>query len=259
MLKKLLKHEWIATGRKYGLFYLVLAAVTIFTVFVWKINIDSTVVNVVQGIFFGIYIITLIGVWFCSVGLAVIRFYKNMVSEEGYLTFTLPAKVEELVLAKFLVAMAWQLLTVVGIVLSLGLVVMSDGFGNLKMLLLLITEGLEETGMALPLFCVMMAVSMIYQMLLYYLSIAIGQIFSGNKIAGSIVGYLIINFVMEMLMVAIMLTGGMIAGFENMDAYMNTETGMQMLVCGICMLMLVIAAVEYFATCRLLKKKLNLT
>ncbi len=40
---------------------------------------------------------------------------------------------------------------------------------------------------------------------------------------------------------------------------MNTEAGMRMLVCGICMLMLVIAAVEYFATCHLLKRKLNLT
>lgn len=258
MLKKLLKHEWIATGRRYGMFYLILAAVTLFTALIRLIDVESNVVAGLQGIFTGIYIITLIGVWFCSVGMAVIRFYKNMVTDEGYLTFTLPAKVEQLVGAKLIVALVWQVITIAALVLSVSSMFL---FGKVSWdeIQMFVRMFESELKMPLAVFAIMMAVSLVYQMLVYYLSIAIGQLFAGNKIAGSIVGYLIISFALELAIVGIVFVSGFIAGFAEMDLLMATEKGMTIYMCLLCGMMLLVAVGAYFLTCNLLKKKLNLT
>ena len=118
MLKQLLKHEWIATARKYSLFYIVLAAVTLFTGLVSLIESENVVLTTMKGLIIGVYVITLVGMWFCSIGYAVIRFYKNMVSGEGYLTFTLPVTVPQLLISKLLVAFVWQLVTIAAILVS---------------------------------------------------------------------------------------------------------------------------------------------
>lgn len=257
MLKKLLKHEWIATGRRYGLFYLVLAAVTLFTALIRMIEVDSVAITVIQGLLTGIYVITLIGVWFCSIGLAVVRFYKNMVTDEGYLTFTLPVKVEQLVSAKLIIALVWQVITVVAIAFSLVSVFLLGNASREQVTTVI--EMLEaEVGLPLPMFAAVLFVSMVYQMLVYYLSIAVGQMFSGNKIAGSIIGYLVISFGIEFVMIVIVFLCGFLAGFGQLDSFMTTEGGMSIFVCLMCGIMLGVAVVEFFITCYLLKKKLNL-
>ena len=45
MLGKLIKHECIATGRKYVIFYLVLAMVTLCNVLIQFISIDSVMIQ----------------------------------------------------------------------------------------------------------------------------------------------------------------------------------------------------------------------
>ena len=258
MLRKLLKHEWIATGRMYGIFFLVLAVVTLVTKLMGLIQIDSWVFSVVKGLFTGIYVITLIGVWFCGMGYAVVRFYKNMVSSEGYLTFTLPAKVEQLVTAKFLVAFAWQIVTIVALILSLCFVFLVGkvSWGEISHVLDAVTS---ELGNAyIPAFGLLLVVNLAYQLVLYYLSIAIGQLFTGNKIVGAVVGYCIIYFVVQAVLIALFVIAGCIGGFANIDAMFNTVEGIPMLFVLSSVPSLVLGVVGYFITCKLLKKKLNL-
>ena len=258
MLRKLLKHEWIATGRMYGIFFLVLAAVTLVTKLMGLIQIDSFVLSVVKGIFTGIYVVTLIGVWFCSIGYAVVRFYKNMVSSEGYLTFTLPAKVEQLVTAKFLVAFVWQIVTIVALILSLCFVfvVGKVSMDEISYVWDAITS--ELGGAYIPAILFLIVVNMAYQLVIYYLSIAIGQLFTGNKIVGAVVGYCIIYFVVQALFIAMFVIAGAIGGFDTIDTMFNTVDGMPALFVVSSLPSLVFGVVGYFVTCKLLKKKLNL-
>lgn len=259
MLKKLIKHEWIATAGRFGIFYLILFAITLFTSLISLLEIDSIVFTSFQGFLFGIYVITLIGVWFCSIGLIIVRFYKNMVSDEGYLTFTLPAKVEELVLAKFVVALFWQLVTMILIALSLFCVMLAGPFSmGVGEILQILPEIMQEAGWVFGVLALCFSVSAIYQIFLYYLSIAIGQLFLGHKIIGSVAGYCIINFAVQIVSVVFILVLGIVVGFTRLDAFMNTTNGITLFVAAECVLMLILAAVEYVVTCTLLKKKLNL-
>ena len=194
MLGKLLKHEWKATARRYGLFYLILASITVFTAIIHAIPVDNIFYTMGETSLIVMYIVSLCGVIFCSTGMAIVRFYKNMVSDEGYLTFTLPVKVEQLVFVKFLVAYIWQLVTVILCILSLfsvfviGHIEMGEFFDGVSSLA-------DMAGKMVPVFIVMMLISMMYQLMIYYLSIAIGQRFGNYKILASIIAYCALSFV----------------------------------------------------------------
>lgn len=257
MLGKLLKHEWIATARRYGLFYLVLAAVTLLAIIVHAIPVDNMFYTMGEVAFLVLYVLTLCGVFFCSTGMAVVRFYKNMVSDEGYLTFTLPAKVEQLVLAKFLVAAIWQMVTMVLVTLSLICVFVvghvewkafSDGIGFV----------FDEAGIMVPTFCLMLVISSIYQLLLYYLSIAIGQLFGNYKILASVIAYCALSFGIELIMVLLIFAIFAGVGFLEMSRYLSSQEGLSIFYVISMVWMIAFGAVEYFVTCHLLKKKLNL-
>ena len=257
MLGKLLKHEWKATARRYGLFYLILASITLFTAIIHAIPVDNIFYTMGETALIVVYVISLFGVVFCSTGMAIVRFYKNMISDEGYLTFTLPAKVEQLVFVKFLVAFVWQLVTVVLCIASLigvfavGHVSFAEFFDGVSYIT-------DQFGSMLPVFLVIMLVGMMYQLMIYYLSMAIGQRFGTYKILASIIAYCALSFVIELVLMFIILGIFGIVGFMEMSMAMTTPegmTGFYLLTGG---MSAVAGVAAYFVTCYQLKKKLNL-
>lgn len=257
MLGKLLKHEWIATVRRYGLFYLVLGAMTVLAVIVHAIPIENVFYKMGEGAFLVLYVLTLCGVVFCSTGMAVVRFYKNMVSDEGYLTFTLPAKVEHLVVAKLLVALCWQMITIVLSILSL-LCVFVVGHVEWSTFSEIVSFLTKEMGMVLPVFFVMLLFSALYQTLQYYLSIAIGQLFGNYRIVASVIAYCAISFGLELFVVLVIAIICGIVGFMDAEFFIISLSDMTPLYIISILWMVLLAVVEFFVTCHLLKKKLNL-
>ena len=257
MLGKLLKHEWIATIRRYALFYLVLGAMTLFAAVIHALPVNNFFFSMGEGAVLVLYVVTVIGVCFCSTGMAVVRFYKNMVSDEGYLTFTLPAKVEELVLAKFLVAALWQVVTIVLSIVSLFLVFV-PGHIELKELATLISQLTEQSGMKISVFVALLMFSLLYQILLYYLSIAVGQLFGTYKILASVIAYCAISFILEIVLVVIFVGVFFVVGFDEVNVFMNSVSGMTKFSFISMGWTLVLGIVEYLIVCNLLKKKLNL-
>lgn len=257
MLGKLLKHEWKATARRYGLFYLILASITLFTAIIHAIPVDNIFYTMGESSLIVLYIISLCGVIFCSTGMAIVRFYKNMVSDEGYLTFTLPVKVEQLVFVKFLVAYIWQLVTVVLCVLSLfsvfvvGHIPLGEFFDGIAYLT-------DMFGKLLPVFIGVMLISMMYQLMIYYLSIAIGQRFGTYKILASIIAYCALSFAIELVLMLIILGIFGAVGFMKMAESMYTMDGMTGFYLMMGGLSAIVGISAYFVTCHQLKKKLNL-
>ena len=257
MLGKLLKHEWNATARRYGLFYLVLALMTIGAVIMHGIPVDHPVYSVVEVSFLILYVLVLAAVLFCSVGMAVVRFYKNMVSDEGYLTFTLPAKVSQLVFSKFIVAFLWQIVTAVLVVLSL-ICVFVLGHIELKIVWDFAREVLEESGIAIPGLALILVTSLAYQITFYYLCIAIGQLFANQKLAGAIVSYCVLSFVVEIFNLILVFVGFAIMGYSELETYFASSAGMNAVYIFSAGLTAVLGVVAYFVTCFLLRRKLNL-
>ena len=112
MLGKLLKHEFIATGRMIPMLYLatlLIAAVTVVTGML-----DVGAVGVLSAVFLLLAGIVVIVVTYVVI---IARFYKSVCSSEGYLTHTLPVSGGKIIASKLIPAFMWLVVSM-GVMLA---------------------------------------------------------------------------------------------------------------------------------------------
>jgi hypothetical protein len=221
MLGKLLKHDFRALSRTlFPLQIGILAGglvATLLTVLTIRLNGASATVHgsaMLEGTVTAILVTTsvLIGVAiaasaFVTLLLICMHFYKSFLSDEGYLTFTLPVSTSKLLWSKLFTGIFWMLInTVVISVTALIFAVFgttSTGIVNLEVLQtiqLFFTEMLPEMAqyISVPLviieFVVIGLLALASQLLEIYFAIIVGgQIAKKHRILAAIGMYLLIN------------------------------------------------------------------
>lgn len=112
MLKKLIKYDFKALNRYLLLIHAFLlaaaAAVRIFLTEPLRIGDSRSVIVSTFGII--LFVLIAVGISFATSLLTAIRFYKNLFSDEGYLTLTLPVTRGQHLFSKTIVGTAWCLL-----------------------------------------------------------------------------------------------------------------------------------------------------
>ena len=108
MLGKLIKYEFNANSRTFLPMYIALILVA-------AVNRISRVNMGEANLAFGISIMVLVGL-FMALGVVTLvviiqRFNKNLLGDEGYLMFTLPVKVSELIFSKLIVSFFWNVIS----------------------------------------------------------------------------------------------------------------------------------------------------
>lgn len=105
MLNKLLKHEFIATGRIMGAVYAVVALIMAYVLGSYYINKDTAT----TGQMLGITVLLVISAcsFFLTAIVMIMNFQKSLYGDQGYLSFTLPVKGSTLLISKILVSTVW--------------------------------------------------------------------------------------------------------------------------------------------------------
>lgn len=197
MLSKLLRHEFRATGRimlpVYALLLVSCGGCTLFGRLLGRYP-ESTVLSVVQTVFATLFGVTTFGMLLLTLVLMVYRFYKNLMTDEGYLMFTLPVSRSQLIWSKLLVALVWSVLSTVLAALAWMAEISVVGRENVFSL---IAQGLRSlrqhlsgnlTGCAAAL-VVLCLVSCLVSFLKFY-AISLGHSFSNHKVLLSVVFYI---------------------------------------------------------------------
>ncbi len=104
MVKKLIKHEFMALGRLLLPMYVILLGLSLITRIIVFFETDSVIYDIISGSAIIVMCLGLVAGLMYTVVSCIIRFYKNLFSKEGYLTFTLPVSVEAHLLTKLLAA-----------------------------------------------------------------------------------------------------------------------------------------------------------
>lgn len=133
------------------------------------------------------------------------RFYKNYMTDEGYLMFTLPVNRHQLIWAKLLSALLYTAASAVAVTLSILLVLLpiadwSGFWGDLGELLSSITESLHfgVPGPLLLLWIAVLAILTVFSgFLMVYAAIALGHSFSNHKILLSVVFFIAFSLAMQ--------------------------------------------------------------
>ena len=191
-----------------------------------------------------------------------VRFYKNLFTDEGYLTWTLPASPLTQFWAKIFSASIWYVLD---LVICFGCTWILISGKNVQYALEMIKPEFQaELGMSFSSFCSLVVffsfIGLFACMLFIYTSIAIGQLVPAHRIIVSIAVYFILNLITQIISFAASIISSVLPDyiFSFSQSQPNfSEYFFQMLLIGTCTTT-VIAIVGYFVSYRILKRKVNL-
>lgn len=197
----------------------------------------------------------LIGVVILTYVLIIRRFYTNMVSDQGYLTLTLPVSTRMHMLSKLISGLVFELVTM--LVIGGGIVIVAAGLGDEqvwresgRMIQDLFREFNTYFG---AIYYINSVLGAVRGLLLIYFSICVGQLFAKHKIWGSIGTYLGILIVLELLVTIASIVMGVYGGMSVIEWYTtNGATWVNTL------FLLAQIAVYFFVGSWLLEKKANL-
>ena len=275
MLGKLLKHEFRATGRlmlpALGA-VLVLAVLANFSIRFIQVT-DSTFLTILFGLVIGAFGIGMIAATVMTLVLMILRFYRNLLRDEGYLMHTLPVSVHELVWSKLIVSLVWFAVT--GLVICLVVILTAliqtgtdlgelfAGFPSWAEIRDFLHEA-ELSGGDLWLMGGEMLLAGILSGLVtclhFYAAMSLGHIFSKDKVLMSILFFVGLSIVFSIFQTGASLT--MSAQMENLIEGIDTARQGMRLFQGLfargLVSELIQAVVLYLITTFGLQKKLNL-
>ena len=264
MLRKLMKHEFRATGRVMGpLFGLLLIAALAarFSVGV-LLESDARFLNLLGGLFVTAFAIAIAGVCVMSLVLMINRFRTNLLGDEGYIMFTLPASVHQQIWSKLIVSAVWFIAAGLAVAAASFILVAQQGFWEE------IRRGFAEIFRHLTAYYAFNGTAFLFELLAlifvgccvlcleFYAAMAIGHSFANHKILCSVLSFLGLQFVMQLL------SGGILVGtnYDLLTVSLPSDgvLAMHSVMLTVIASTAVFGAVYYVITTMFLKKRLNL-
>lgn len=254
---KLIKHEWL---QMWNYLSLILIAGTLFIIS-QRILLINPIKNIPVLGFLANFAPALLFMSIAAFVIVVflfliIRFFKSMFGDEGYLTFTLPVEPWKIILSKTLVASVYYFITL----FIITMIIMSIEPRLLEQVLFLMDHVLYSSITKLVL--VLPILYPISTLMSAYLAMSLGQISNKNKVVMSIVFYIIIGMVSQVVGSIItliffkndieILSSTRIPTEAMMIDFFNTFT------LSVVILALVTTVAEFFLIQLICKKKLNL-
>ena len=264
MVKKLFKHEYFALLRLVVPVWCALLCVSVFGRLVLLLENDTIVYKIVNGSSILFYVVALLACIASPFVFAVVRFYRNLFSGEGYLMFTLPVTPAQHLWVKLTVAVTTQIATLLLSVSSLFVLTFGDlGWEIGKAAWYLLSKLAENFDGHMPFLIVEAAVSLVamftYMTLLYYGCICIGQLSKKNRILAAIGAYFGFYIIGQVLSTMLMIVFAFV-DFSKLSLWISQHTlaTAHIVLCSNTLQYLVLAGVFYFISHYIIRHRLNL-
>jgi hypothetical protein len=199
MLKKLLKHELKEVSRYLIPLLLSLVVITIVNKIFFSIDNETTIMKLIQGISVTLFVVINIAILAATFIVIIIRFYKNLLGDEGYLMFTLPVKVSTHIISKTIIATFWSIIATIVVTMSIAFVL-----GNYNDFTEIINNFIKTDDkifiiLFLIEFIIAIVISYVISILQIYASISLGQLFQKHKIIASFASYIGIYTILQII------------------------------------------------------------
>lgn len=276
MLRKLIKYDILADYKRYGI---VFAAMLMFSILLMALDRLTEIFK--ENRFFEVMMIVCAMLFFAAAVvmftmifvIATIRFYKNLVRDEGYLMHTLPVPTWKLIMSKFLTTYIWSAAALIvtgicfGIVagellwlfkLDIGWEALSSAFVEGTV------NGTAEQLRNFFLICfIVMALTPGFMVLHIYMSLALGNLFHTHKLGMSVLMFFALYIAEQILSGVFMMfmSAEMIEYLTVLDAVVPFEAGYRYMMTSLIfsVVFTVVLMVVYFIGAeRIFSKKLNL-
>lgn len=279
MLGKLLKHEFKATARLFFPVFILVTAISVAVRFLadilYDINYDGTqageIFSVIIAFIFGAaLVIGIICLILSGPAISLYRFYKNVYTDEGYLTNTLPVKPVSILASKLITGIVWTIVSGAIVVLCFLILASSS-----RIILFFDDDNIYESAyynaffdfildniwfiisfMIFGLISVTMSISSVY------VSVSIGNLANRHKVLISIAVYFFLTIVLGMAIGIILVIAGT-NFFDTTNLFEDTETfklsgEYTVMIWVYSIVLFIISLIELFVTHLIMKHKLNL-
>lgn len=261
MLGKLIKYDLKASSKIFiplhAAFLLVCAAVRF--LFIDRMNFHAPAETLIAPVTVILALGTLLisALSLCTSLLIAFRFYRNLFSKEGYLSWTLPvsgsAHLWAKIISGYLLAALDMTVIYAGILLLVTGRNVTDAYQSIAPE---ITESfgmpLSSLGLSIFGFCMIGGISSV---LMIYFSICVGQLFPTHRVLCAIAAYFITSFAIQIAVLVIMSALGMLDYGPQSNALGD---GMLFLQVPNTVLALLLCIAQYAAVHYIMKKKINL-
>lgn len=255
MLGKLIKHEWKAVAKTLFFIHLAIVAMTL----VGKILVSIKAVQkseILTVSMVMVYVLSVIAVGIGTHIYLAMRFYKNMYTDEGYLSFTLPVKSWEHIVSKGLIAIAWMVID--GVVIFASILILAIPKQGYMEFVNSITHANWEWLYIVEVMAAVV-VGLCAVPLTYYVSISIGQLFKNHKMLFSVIVYVVIKNVQQVLGVVVNVIFMLPSAMGNMDDSTSASMTVVNSMMGGGLLLQLVSCVGFFLAIKfIMDKKLNL-
>jgi len=268
MVKKLFKHEFLAWSRIVPLFFLIAPVAALMFRLLELLETDFIIFDLIRGM---TLLSSVVGVIVCigaPVVFGITRFYKNLFTGEGYLTFTLPVKTSDQLLVKIVTAGTFSVCAVIVALFTLLIFLAGEPleeivFGIRSFLSLAPQELEMHLGLYILEILLILIVGLFTSHLQYYSCICLGQLSRKNRILSAVAAYFLYYVIAQVLsslfslaMLLLANTSVSYAVFEFMDAHPFATIHLSMLFS--LLICIVFSGVFYLICHHVIHKKLNL-
>ena len=274
-LGKLIKYDFMDVSKLIIPFYIGMGVMGIVIRIFWFVLLNEKIderVRISTGVFqimsyFG-YAIAIIGIILMTYYAVIIRYYRSIYGNEGYLTNTLPIETYEIILAKLLTFLSWFVVNGIIIFFTFWFIIPVEGIIKANIFRPEVLHEIEtflrhSVGATLIIAIISMLVMTIEKILFLFLCVSIANMVKSYRILTGIGAYVILGGIIGLIK-QVILTFTYIFD-KNYDNYGNSErevlrtfenvfnTNLGMLFTSI-----VFSVILFFVVNYLLKNKLNL-
>ncbi len=268
MVKKLFKHELISYSRILIPVFGIMLLLSIFLRALQLFENESVFYGIVFGFSVFAFVLACIACLFITLVLSVIRFYRNLYTSEGYLTFALPVTNTQHLWIKIITPLLFQItafITVcVSALIAMGGELVSEIFKAVAYLLGYVDISAIHIVLYILEFLVLLIISYCGETLLFYSCISIGQTRKKNRVGFAVIVYVIYMVIVQILSQAFSIIISVMSMntslFEKIGSFMVAHPvgTVHIVLCSSLLFSTIFAVIGFLINRYILNKKLNL-
>lgn len=268
MLTKLLKYEWKSSYKivlLMNLFIVITTLIGILTLIAQIWNTASESISSIGVLLFAFYFLSIVLITVVVSIYIAVRFYRSVYTDEGYLMHTLPVTKNQLLLSKTIIGTIHIVLTTIVVLVSIFLLcyfLSTQLSPDAKAAIQFDVNDLAELADAFAtnkilkiiLIVIYFIASSFNGVLLCFSGISLGQLFTKHKVIGSIICYIGLYTVLQMLssFITLPFTGLTLLSDISLSTLLNVGLTIELIFTIICNIAF------YCLSYYILNKKLNL-
>ncbi len=275
MLSKLMYHEFKATRRVFFPAYgIVLALAVISSIFMilsnslQRLAVPLTLLLVAYGL-------SLFAVGVLSFVYMIVRFYKNLLCDEGYLMFTLPATPAQLIWSKCIVSTIWMVVSTILCIVTLGILLIplmlgtfstadASFWNTIHLGFQYIAQTCGIHAITFPILLIVLGIVYIANSCMHiYACLAVGGLFNKHRLGAAVIAFIVFAIAWNIILTMLLSVSSKITHVFSWDpfsysAFTNGLSASYLFIIGSIVVVIVCMLVNFCITNYLFKRHLNL-